>query len=101
AAEREDFPPQNPPAPRLAKFQDRRLIVMLFDFSSMEAAEQVRARDAALKFLSTQMTASDLVSIMVFGSELKTIQEFTPDRDLLTSIIQRFHIGEASDLAAT
>src|SRR6185312_14146056 len=85
----------------LSKFQDRRLIVMLFDFSSMEAAEQVRARDAALKFLSTQMTASDVVSIMVFGSELKTVQEFTSDRDQLTSVIQRFHIGEASDLAAT
>jgi VWFA-related protein len=92
---------QNPSDQPLAKFQDRRLIVMLFDFSSMEAAEQVRARDAALRFLSTQMTASDMVSIMVFGSELKTIQEFTSDRDQLTSIIQRFHVGESSDLAAT
>ena len=70
---------------------------MFFDFSSMEAAEQIRARDAALKFLYHQMTASDLVSIMVFGSELKTVQDFTSDRDLLTSIIQRFHIGEASE----
>ena len=45
----QNLPPQNPPAQRLAKFQDRRLIVMLFDFSSMEAAEQIRARDAAAK----------------------------------------------------
>ncbi len=87
-------------ANRVSQYQDRRLIVMLFDFSSMETAEQIRSRDAALKFLSTQMTASDLVSIMVFGSELKTIQPFTADRDLLVSIIHKFHVGEASDLAA-
>lgn len=91
----------NSSAQPLAKFQDRRLIVMLFDFSSMDVPEQIRSRDAALKFLSTQMTASDLVSIMVFGSELKTVQDFTSDRDQLTSIIHNFHVGEASDLAAS
>jgi VWFA-related protein len=84
----------------LSKYQDRRLIVMLFDFSSMDVPEQIRARDAALKFLSTQMTASDMVSIMVFGSELKTVQEFTSDRDLLTQVIHSFHVGEAADLSA-
>lgn len=92
--------PKTSPSEALSKFQDRRLIVMLFDFSSMDTAEQIRARDAALKFLSTQMSASDMVSVMVFGSELKTIQEFTSDRDQLASVIHSFHVGEASDLAA-
>jgi VWFA-related protein len=87
-------------AEQLSKYQDRRLIVMLFDFSSMDVAEQIRARDAALKFLATQMTASDMVSIMVFGSALKTVQDFTSDRDLLTDVIHRFHVGEAADLSA-
>jgi VWFA-related protein len=76
-------------------------MVLFFDFSAMETADQIRARNAALKFLSTQMTASDLVSIMVLGSELKTVQEFTADRDLLTSVIHSFHVGQSSDLAAT
>jgi VWFA-related protein len=84
----------------LSKYQDRRLIVMLFDFSAMDIPEQIRARDAALKFLAKQMTASDMVSIMVFGSALKTIQDFTADRDLLTQDIHNFHIGEASDLVS-
>ena len=79
---------------------DHRLIVMLFDFSSMEQPEQIRAVDAALKFLNAKMTASDLVSIMVFGSSLKTVQDFTGDRDLLISKIRGFHIGEASELAS-
>ena len=82
------------------KFQDRRLIVMLFDFSSMQPPDQIRAVDAATKFLSSQMTASDMVSIMVFGSTLKTVQDFTDDRDLLISTIKGFHIGESSELAS-
>ena len=62
---------------------------MLFDFSSMQPPEQIRAVDAAIKFLGTQMTTSDLVSIMIFGSELKTVLDFTGDRDLLISTLQR------------
>jgi len=106
-AQRQPAQKTSPPPPAqaannsdlLSKYQDRRLIVMLFDFSSMDIPEQVRARDAALRFLNKQMTASDMVSIMVFGSELKTVQEFTADRDLLASVIHGFHIGEASDLS--
>lgn len=82
------------------RYKDRRLIVMLFDFSSMQAAEQIRSKQAALKFLTTQMTASDLVSIMTFGTELQTVQDFTSDRDLLTTAINRFRIGESSENAA-
>jgi VWFA-related protein len=81
------------------RLQNRRLIVMLFDFSSMEAGEQTRTRDAALKFLSSQMSASDMVSLMTFGNQLQTVQEFTSDRDLLTSKIKSFRVGESSELA--
>ena len=84
---------------KLSKFQDRRLIAFLFDFSSMQPPEQIRARDAALKFVKTQLTTSDLVSVMVFGSELKTMLDFTPDRDLLISTIMKFRIGDSSELA--
>ena len=92
--------PAAPAANSEIKFQDRRLIVMLFDFSSMQPPEQVRAVDAAIKFLSSQITASDVVSIMVFGSALKTVQDFTDDRDLLISTIRGFHIGDSSELAS-
>jgi VWFA-related protein len=83
----------------LSKYQDRRLIVMLFDFSSMQPAEQMRAKQAAIKFLTTQMTASDTVSIMIFGTTLQTVQDFTSDRDLLIATVNKFRIGEASENA--
>ncbi len=84
----------------LTKFQDRRLIVLLFDFSSMQPAEQARARDAAIKFLKAQMTSSDSVSVMVYSSSLKTIQDFTSDRDLLIKLIDKFRLGESSENAS-
>jgi VWFA-related protein len=87
-------------ASMLTKYQDRRLIVILFDFSSMQPAEQIRARNAAIKFLTSQMTGSDSVSVMVFTSELKTVQDFTSDRDLLIATINKFRIGESSENAS-
>ena len=83
----------------LSKYQDRRLMVLLFDFSSMQPAEQIRAKNAAIKFLNSQMTASDTVSIMIYGSSLQTLLDFTSDRDLLINTIQKFRIGEASENA--
>ncbi len=84
----------------MSKYQDRRLMVLLFDFSSMQPAEQARARDAAIRFLKSQMTSSDSVSVMVFSSSLKTIQDFTSDRDLLINTIDKFRLGESSENAS-
>ena len=96
-----------PPAPpaaatpaQPAELRDHRLIVMLFDISSMQPPEQIRSVEAAIKFLGTQMTTSDLVSIMTFGTELKTVLDFTADRDRLISTLHSFHAGESSELAS-
>jgi VWFA-related protein len=83
----------------LSKYQDRRLISILFDFSSMQPPEQARAKEAAIKFLNSQMTASDTVSISVYGSSLQTLQDFTSDRDLLINTINRLRVGDSSENA--
>ncbi len=97
-------PPPAAPAPAAAAngrtLRDHRLIVLLFDLSSMQPAEQIRAGKAAIQFLNTQMTESDSVSIMVFGSELKTLEDFTSDREALIGAIQKLHIGDSSELAS-
>src|ERR1035437_4202712 len=81
------------------QYQDKRLLVLFFDFSSMQPQEQIRAQQAALKFLAEQMTPSDMVSIMTLGGAVQVAQDFTSDRDRLTQVIKSFHIGEASELA--
>ena len=71
------------------KYKDRRLLVMFFDQAGMPVADQIRAQQAALKFLKTQMTPSDLVAMMTFSTDLNVLQDFTADRDLLTKVIKR------------
>ena len=63
-----------PPPVKAEDLKDRRLIAMFFDLSSMQPAEQIRAREAALKFIDTQMTASDTVEIMTLTNELRVVQ---------------------------
>lgn len=85
-------------AAALTKYQDRRLIVIFLDFSSMDTPEQIRATQAAEKFISTQLTASDMVSIMMYSSSLQTLVDFTDDRDLLLATLHKVHIGEGAEL---
>ncbi len=90
-----------PPLPKSGslRFQDRRLITLFFDFSSMPPDDQIRAQQGAIQFLQKQMTKSDLVSIMVFGAAIKTVEDFTDDRDKLIAAIKRFQPGAASELS--
>ena len=87
-------------APRDPKrFQDRRLIGLFFDMTSMQPLEQARAQEAAIKWVQTQMTAADLAGIMTFGSKFRMVQEFTGDRDLLIQTLRGLTLGDSSDLA--
>ena len=50
-----------PEAPGDIRFANRRLLALYFDMSAMPVPDQLRSFAAALKFIKTQMTASDLV----------------------------------------
>ncbi len=76
------------------RYKDRRLLVLFFDMTSMPIQDQIRAQNAALKFLKTQMTASDLMAIMTFSSEVKVVEDFTDHRDQLEKDIKKLVIGE-------
>ena len=90
--------PTVPAARDPKKYQDRRLMGLFFDMSSMDALEQARAQEAAIKWVQTQMTAADLVSIMTFGSKFKVVEEFTDDRDVLLKTLRAFSLGDSSNL---
>jgi VWFA-related protein len=72
---------------------------MFFDFTSMGIPEQLRAQDAALKFIDTEMTTADLVAIMLYTTVLQVKTDFTADRTQLKDIINSLPIGELSELA--
>src|SRR5579871_6053395 len=83
-----------PEAPGSLKYSNRRLMVMFFDLTSMPIFDQRRAQTAALKFLRTQMRPADMMAIMTFASDIKVVEDFTDDRDLLEKDIRSLIIGE-------
>ena len=90
---------ESPPPPAQVRYQDRRLIVLFFDFTSMPPADRMRAQQAALQFIQERMTASDMIAIMTFTNRLRLEQEFTDDRETLGEIIRSFSLTESADLA--
>lgn len=88
------------PAQPIIRYQDRRLIAMLFDFSTMAVPEQNRVQQEALKFVREQLKPNDVVLIMSASTgPVKIIQDFTTDRDRLEEVIKGFTIGAGSELA--
>ena len=88
-----------PVKPGAVRFQDRRLVVMLFDLSSMQPDDQVHANEAAAKFISQSLQPNDVVAIMVNSTSLNVAQDFTNDKDALLAVIKKLSIGQSSDLA--
>jgi len=84
------------PEPRgESHYKDHRLLALYFDMSAMPPGDQLRALSAAEKFVRTQITASDLVSIMRYsGGSVDVLQDFTADRNKLLSILETLVVGE-------
>jgi VWFA-related protein len=84
-----------PEAAENLRYKDRRLLALYFDMTSMPPGDQLRALDAAQKFVRTQMTSVDMVSILRYqGGSVDVLQDFTQDRDRLLSILQTLVVGE-------
>lgn len=88
-----------PETPGDLKYKDHRLLALYFDMSAMPPTDQVRALSAAQKFVTTQMTASDLIAIMRYdGGSVDVLQDFTDDRSRILSILQTLIVGEGQGL---
>ena len=84
-----------PETPGSVKYKDKRLIAMYFDLTAMPPGDKLRALQAAEKFIRTQMTSADLVSLMRYGgASVDVLQDFTADHDKLLSIIETLIVGE-------
>ena len=77
-------------APQKIDLEGRRLVVLLFDLSSMQPEEIERAVGSARTYVETQMAAADLVAIASVSSTLQVDQDFTGDKTLLTRAFDRY-----------
>ncbi len=85
----------SPETPDGDRYKNHRLLALYFDLSAMRPADQLRALSAAEQFLRTQMTTSDLVSLLRYqGGSVDVLQDFTADRNKLLSILQTLVVGE-------
>jgi VWFA-related protein len=77
------------------KYQDKRLIVMYFDGSSMGGADGLRAYVNARKYIDTQMSPSDLIAIMAFQNGAVSVKtDFTADKARLREVIDILIYGD-------
>jgi VWFA-related protein len=82
-------------APGKLRYQDRRLLALYFDMTAMPPSDQMRALSAAQKFIRTQMTPADRVSILRYsGGGVDVLQDFTDDHNRLLSILETLIVGE-------
>jgi VWFA-related protein len=86
-------PPLPPPgeAPLSSEaLAGRRMVVLLFDTSSMQPEEVDRAVKAAGEYIETQMTPADLVALASVGQSLTILRDFTADREQLKIALSAF-----------
>jgi VWFA-related protein len=84
------------------RYQNRRLLVLYFDMTAMPPPDQLRAVNAAEKFIRTQMTPADRMALMRFeGGAVRVASDFTDNRERLLSILQTMIVGESQGFNET
>ncbi len=81
----------NPASP-----SQKRYLVLFFDNSTMDFADQTRAREAAAKFIDTNAGPNRLMAIVNFGGSLQIAQNFTGDTDRLKQIVSGVKFSSVS-----
>jgi VWFA-related protein len=85
----------SPEPPGDVRYRDRRLIAIYFDLTAMPVPDQLRAFQAAKRFLKSSMSSADLVAIMAFTSgSVQVLSDFSADRGHLLSVIETLIVGE-------
>jgi len=81
----------------------RHYMILFFDNSSMEMGDQIQARDAAQKFVSSNAGPDHLMAIVNFGGSLVIRQNFTADAKLLQAAVTGInapHVSSNPEIAS-
>jgi VWFA-related protein len=73
----------------------RRLIVLLFDLSSMQPEELERATRAAVDYVDKQMSDADVVAVATIDTTLTIVSDFTSDREQVKATLGQFSATDA------
>ena len=78
-----------PAVPMQANVHGHRLVVLVFDLTSMQTGEIERAVACAREYVAKRMAPPDLVAVGTLSSSFRLEQEFTSDRTLIQRALQR------------
>ncbi len=72
------------------RYQNRRLLALFFDMTTMPPFDLYRSLIGAKEFVQKHMTGSDLVAIIVYvNGAIQTLADFTDDRNALLEILDK------------
>ena len=77
-----------------ASTQDRRLMVLFFDFTAMQPEDIDRAVNAAKKYVQTKMEPADLVGLVSLATNLALDLDFTSDKATILKKLSAYNSSE-------
>jgi VWFA-related protein len=80
-----------PPAQAVLAARDRRLIMLFFDFSSMEPDQIDRAVDAVKKYVNSKMQPADLIAIVSLSTNMRLDLAFTDNKSKILSALNAYN----------
>jgi VWFA-related protein len=86
------------PAADAASLNNRRMLTIVFDVSSMQPEDVQRAVDDARDWVDTKMTGADLVAIITIGSRLNVLTDFTSSREDALGALQALAYNEGTEV---
>jgi VWFA-related protein len=78
----------------------KRYLILFFDNSSMQAPDQIQARNAAMKFVEANASPERLMAVVDFGGALSIRQNFTADANLLRAAVSGVKVSSVDSNAS-
>ncbi|HUR19493.1 MAG TPA: VWA domain-containing protein [Vicinamibacterales bacterium] len=75
----------------------RRLVILLFDTSSMQPEDVQRSVDSARKYVSTEMSSADLVAVATVSTVLNVLTDFTGDTAKVTAALNSLAYSDGTE----
>jgi VWFA-related protein len=77
--------------------QNKRLIILFFDLSSLDTETLIRSVETAQKFVSEESNGHNLMAVAIYSSTLELLQDLTNDREVLMSVLEGINPTESGD----
>jgi len=81
------------------QLRDHRLIVLFFDLTSMQPDDIIRSQQAARNYIEHQMQPADIVAVVSLDTDISLDQDFTQNKQLLLSAVDRYSGASAQGFA--